>query len=114
MKKKGYDLDSLIKEQEEKEQRVFQASYGQEEAEKEFIGTVEKYFSKLGVAAIKLDADISLGDIIEIGSKDEAIRQRITSMQIDRNDVSSARKGDSVGILVRCPVKEGEKVYKIY
>ena len=34
-------------------------------------------------------------------------------MQIDRKDVSLAKEGDSVGILVRCKVNKGEEVYKI-
>ncbi len=114
MKKKNYDLDSLIKAQEEKEQRMARnANRLDSEPSREPVGTVERYFSKLGVAAIKLESGISVGDIIEIGDREEAIRQRIQSMQIERKDVSTAEAGESVGILVRCPVKEGSNVYKI-
>ncbi|MGC8572082.1 MAG: hypothetical protein ACP5LH_02270 [Candidatus Micrarchaeia archaeon] len=113
MKKKNYDLDSLIKEQEERESRmsqVYNTSYS--EPAKKFIGIIEKYFSKLGVVAIKLEDSVSIGDIIEIGNEEEAIRQKITSMQINRKNVTSANKGDSIGITIKYPVQEGAKVYK--
>jgi hypothetical protein len=114
MKKNNFDLDAVIEEHEERERR---------RAEKEkttttnnakiHIGNVEKYFSKLQVAAITLTADLSVGDIIEIGSEEEAIRQKVFSMQIDRKNVEHANSGDSVGIFVKCPVHEGASVYKI-
>ncbi len=77
------------------------------------IGTVEGYFSKINVVAIKLDSELNTGDLIEIGTEDESVRQRVSSMQIDRNDVYTAYSGDSVGIKLRYEVNEGEAVYKI-
>ncbi len=77
------------------------------------IGTVEGYFSKINVVAIKLDSELNTGDLIEIGTEDESVRQRVSSMQIDRNDVYTAYSGDSVGIKLRYKVNEGEAVYKI-
>lgn len=77
------------------------------------VGMVEHYYSKLGVAAIKLTDTLKVGDLIEIGSDEEAIRQRITSMQIDRNDVNEAYPGQSIGVKVKHPVAEGSGVYKM-
>lgn len=54
------------------------------------VGSVEKFFDRISVAAIKLAGDLKVGDIIEIGGDEEAIRQRISSMQIDRIDVEEA------------------------
>ncbi len=77
------------------------------------IGFVEGYFSKINVVAIKLDSELNTGDIIEIGTEDESVRQKVISMQINRNDVYTAYPGDSVGIKLRYKVNEGEAVYKI-
>ena len=77
------------------------------------IGSVECFFSKIGVVAIKLEDTLRVGDVIEIGSEDEAVRQRIASMQIDRQDVSEAYAGDSVGIKLKYKVPEGSAVYKV-
>lgn len=77
------------------------------------IGTVEGYFPKINVVAIKLDNELSVGEVIEIGTEDEMVRQKVNSMQIDRNDVYTAYAGDSVGIKLRYKVNEGEIVYKL-
>ncbi|MEM0149335.1 MAG: hypothetical protein QXW10_00355 [Candidatus Micrarchaeaceae archaeon] len=114
MKKHNFDLDSAIEENEERERRLAMRGAQQNAVpSKVLVGVVEKYFSKLGVAAVNLQANLSVGDIIEIGNEEEAIRQRIKSMQINRNDVSKAGAGDSVGILVKYPVEPGTKVYKL-
>ena len=80
---------------------------------KVLVGTVEHFFEKLKVAAVKLDKALQVGNIIEIGGEDEAIRQRVTGMQIDREDVSQASEGESVGIKVIHPVQKGSNVYRI-
>lgn len=77
------------------------------------IGSVEAFFDKLGVAAVALEGELKVGDIIEIGTEDDAIRQRVKSMQIDRRDVLVASPGDSVGIKVKCPVQKGSEVCRI-
>ena len=82
-------------------------------SERELIGGVESFFKKINVAAIKLKKSLSTGDIIEIGSEEEAIRQKVVSMQINHEEVSEAHAGDSVGIKVNHPVYEGSEVYRL-
>ena len=65
---------------------------------KELIGTVEQFFDKISVVAITLHGSLKVGDIIEIGTEDESVRQKVASMQIDKNYVEEASSGDSVGI----------------
>ncbi len=77
------------------------------------VGSVELFFERIGVAAIALEASLKVGDVIEIGTEDDAIRQRVTSMQIDRKEVLEAGPGDSVGIRVKCPVPKGSEVCKV-
>jgi translation initiation factor IF-2 len=77
------------------------------------VGSVEFFFDKIGVAAIALEGALKVGDIIEIGTEDDAIRQRVSSMQIDRRDVLEASAGDSVGIKLKYPVRKGSEVCRI-
>ncbi len=77
------------------------------------VGTVGQFFNKINVAAIKLVSDLKVGDIIEIGGEEEAVRQRIASMQIDRKEVEEASEGDDVGIKLKYQVPVGSEVYKI-
>ena len=81
--------------------------------DKELVGSVEQYFDRLGVVAIRLSGQLKVGDIIEIGDEEEAVRQRVSSMQINRKDVSEAGEGDSVGIKLKHRVDEGCEVYLV-
>ena len=120
MRKRNYSLDGLINEVEEREKRyesrMQDKEIQNEQAEKQKIriGFVEKYYQRLGVAAIKIENNfLKIDDIIEIGNEEEAIKQRISSMQINRVNVESAKSGDSVGVSLKYSVKEGSDVYKI-
>ncbi|MGI0100477.1 MAG: hypothetical protein ACREBH_02025 [Candidatus Micrarchaeaceae archaeon] len=75
------------------------------------IGTVEHFFSKIGVAAIKITGSLKVGDSIEIEDDNGTVAVRISSMQIDRKDVSEATEGDSIGVKVDKPVSQGSIVY---
>ena len=77
------------------------------------IGVVEQFFNKINVVAIKLNSELKIGDIIEIGTEESAVRQKVLSMQINREDVDIAYSGDSVGIKIKYRVDEGSNVYKI-
>ncbi len=77
------------------------------------IGRVEQFFDRISVAAISLNSGLKVGDIIEIGDEEEAVRQKVTSMQIDRKDVTEASEGDSVGIKMNHPVRVDSEVYRI-
>ncbi|MCL4365270.1 MAG: hypothetical protein M1569_01900 [Candidatus Marsarchaeota archaeon] len=77
------------------------------------IGRVEQFFEKIGVMAITLESDLKVGDIIEIGNYEEAVRQKISSMQIDKKDVAEAGRGNDVGIKLKYRVSAGSEVYRI-
>ena len=76
------------------------------------IGEIESFFSKIGVAAIELSADLKVGDTILIKGHTTSFEQKIDSMQIDRNPVEEAHAGDGIGIKVIDKVRAGDKVYK--
>lgn len=78
---------------------------------KVLVGVVERFFSKLNVAAIKLSRDLKVGDMVEIDNTYGPVQTIIVSMQIDRTDVEEASAGDSIGIKVDELVEQGSKVY---
>lgn len=82
--------------------------------EKELVGHVIDYFAKIGVAAIDIESgEIRIGDTIQITGHTTDFSQEIESMQIDKEEVDTARAGDSVGIKVEERVRGGDEVYKI-
>ncbi|MGC8587183.1 MAG: hypothetical protein ACP5K9_02770 [Candidatus Micrarchaeia archaeon] len=106
----GIDLDDVMSDLEAREARSSSQHHVQEKVR---IGVVERFYDKLGVAAIRLEGELSIGDTIEIGDESASIRQKVESMQINRNDVQSAEAGDDVGIKLKWKVEQGSAVYKV-
>jgi len=80
----------------------------------EKIGIVEHFFTNVGVAAIKITSgELKIGDSIHIVGAHTDFKQKIDSMQIDRNPVQIVKVGDEVGIKVKDRVREHDVVYKV-
>ena len=77
------------------------------------IGVVTHYFDKIGVAAIKLSAGLKVGDKIQIKGGEADFEQEVMGMQINRDEVEKAKKGDEIGIKVGQKANKGYKVYKV-
>lgn len=76
------------------------------------IGIVTHYFPHVRAAVIKLKAPLVIGDTLKLKGHTTDFTQTVTSMQIDRVDITSAKKGDEIGLLVNSRVRQGDKVYK--
>ncbi|MCX6812086.1 MAG: hypothetical protein NTW79_00470 [Candidatus Berkelbacteria bacterium] len=79
--------------------------------EDKMVGKITHYFPKAGAAVIKVESPIKVGDKVKIVSVATEFEQEISSMQIDREPIVSAKIGDEVGIGVEQEAKEGSKVY---
>ena len=79
----------------------------------ELIGRVVHYFPKVKAAVIRIDKGPLLeGESIHIKGYTTDIKQKISSMQIDRVPVKRAAKGKEAGIRVKKRVRITDKVYK--
>ncbi len=81
-------------------------------AEKE-IGKVSGYFSHVSVAAIKLSAGLKVGDKIHIKGFTTDFEEKIKSMQIEKDSVEKAKKGDHIGIRVSEKVRPNDTVFLV-
>jgi translation elongation factor EF-1alpha len=80
----------------------------------EKIGVITHFFTNVNVAAIKITAgELKVGDTIHIVGAHTDFKQRIDSMEIDRNPVQMVQVGDDVGIKVKERTREHDIVYKI-
>jgi putative protease len=77
------------------------------------VGIVTHYFTKLGVAVVKLSDELSLEDKITIDGATTSFEQEVVSMQIENENVESAGIGQSIGLKVEERVREGDLVYKL-
>lgn len=76
------------------------------------IGIVTHYFPHVRAAVIKLKAPLVVGDTIRIKGHTTDFKETITSMQIDHVTVTSAKKGQEIGLLVDSRVRQHDTVSK--
>ena len=79
----------------------------------EEVGRVDRYFRKVGVAALELTGDLSIGDRIRFSGATTDVEMDVESMQIDLNPVESAGAGDDVGIKVPERVRPNDSVIRL-
>ncbi len=79
--------------------------------EEKEIGKVSSYFSHVGVAAIKLSGKLKVGNKINIKGSTTDFEQEVDSIQIDKKDVSGAKKGHHIGIKVPEKVRPNDRVF---
>lgn len=79
----------------------------------EELGKVTHYFAKIEVAVIDLTAPLSVGDKIAIKGATTDLEQKVESMQIEHENVTTAKAGQSIGLKVKERVRESDVVYKI-
>jgi ATPase subunit of ABC transporter with duplicated ATPase domains len=77
------------------------------------VGVVTHHIDKINVAIVKLGADVQTGDRLQLVGKNGPFKQKLKSMQIDRESVEIATGGQEVGIKVNKKVVTGEMVYLV-
>lgn len=81
--------------------------------EEKLVGKITHYYDKIQVAIVELFDDLKVGDNIHIKGHATDFNQQVTSIQKDHQNVSSASKGDLIGMKVDQKVKEGDEIYLI-
>jgi translation initiation factor IF-2 len=78
------------------------------------IGKIIKYFSIIGVAAIKITSgELKIGDTIKIKGYVTDFRQTVESLQAEHENVEKVGAGKDVGIKVLEVVREHDTVYVV-
>ena len=82
---------------------------------KVFVGTVSNYFSKIGVAEIKIEANsLSINDeFLIIGQTTGVYEGTVEEIRVALQSVASAEKGSLCSIETQDIVRRNDKVYKI-
>ena len=82
--------------------------------EREQIGRVTHYYSKIGVAIILLENFLKTGERIAVVGSTTDLEQDVKSMQVEHENIAEAKAGDLVGLKVKDKVREGDTVYKLF
>ncbi len=83
--------------------------------ERKFLcGTITHFFDKANVAVVKVQKGaLQVNDLVSIEGSETNFRQKITSLQIDHQNVNVARVGQEVGLQVQNIVKEGDQIFRV-
>lgn len=77
------------------------------------IGEVVHYFSGIGVAIVRFNTKVKVGEKIHFKGATTDFKDAIKSMQYDHKEIESAKKGQEVGIKVKERTREGDGVYSL-
>ncbi len=77
------------------------------------VGQVIHYFDKIQVAVVALSSSLKIGDKIKVKRSSEEFEDMVGSMQINHENVESAKKGEEVAIKLVKATKAGALVYKV-
>jgi putative protease len=78
------------------------------------VGKVSDYFAHIGVVAITVSGEgIKVGDTLHFKGHTTDFTQKITSMQVEHEQVEEAGVGADVGIKVKDRVRSHDHVYKV-
>jgi len=81
--------------------------------EEKLIGRITHFYTNIGVGIIELSDELSAGDKIIIKGHGNEFEQVVDSMQVEHQNVDSAKAGESIGLKMVQKVKEGDEVYKV-
>jgi putative protease len=76
------------------------------------IGEVLHYYNHLGVAVVKFDREVKVGEKIHFKGAHTDFIQTIGSIQHEHQNIESAKKGQDVGVKVDEKVREGDEVFE--
>lgn len=77
------------------------------------IGKVIHYYGKPGVAIVRLERTLSVGDRVRFERGEEVFDQEVSSIHKEYQPVERAGKGEEVGVKTAKRVKEGALVCRM-
>lgn len=82
-------------------------------AEEKLIGKITHYFGNIGVGVIELSGALKVGDKIHIKGGTTDFEQAVDSMQVEHQNIDTAKAGDAAGLKVADKVRTGDEVYQV-
>ncbi len=80
-------------------------------ADKDLVGKVIHYYDKIGVAVVKLEKALKVGDKVKFVHGENEFEQTIESMQLEHEQIEAGKKGQEVAIKVDKETKTGTEIH---
>jgi len=78
---------------------------------KDQIGKITHYYSKLGVGIIKLNKELKVGDTIQIKGHTSDFKQKVNEIQFDHKNIEKGKPGQEVGVKLNEKIRDGDLVF---
>lgn len=76
------------------------------------VGKVTHYYDKIGVAIVKIvNQPLKLGNTVKFSGHDQEFTQKLTSIQLEHEQIDEAKPEMAVGIKTEKQVKENDQVF---
>lgn len=97
-----------------KKEKPSKAAAPNKKSQEQFVGIVTHYFPKAKAAVIDIKKiGLKVGDPLLIRGKQTEFRQMLTSLQVNRKPIESAKPGKEVGLEVLQNVQPGDCVFVV-
>ncbi|OGZ33612.1 MAG: hypothetical protein A2Y98_01615 [Candidatus Portnoybacteria bacterium RBG_19FT_COMBO_36_7] len=83
-------------------------------AEEKLVGKIIHFYTNIGVGIIELSDKLDAGEKIHVKGLSTDFEQTVESMQVEHQNVESAKAGESIGIKLNEKVREGDEVFKLF
>jgi translation initiation factor IF-2 len=77
------------------------------------IGVITHFFGGIGVAIVKFNRVVKVGEKVHYKGATTDFSEVIKSMQYEHQEIQEAKKKQEVGIKVKDKVREGDEVYAV-
>jgi len=79
------------------------------------IGIITHYFGGIGVGIFKFKKAVKVGESISVRGATTDFEMKIGSMQYDHKEITSAKKGQEIGIKLpaKKKVREGDEIFAV-
>ena len=79
-----------------------------------YIGSISNYFSNISVAAFEIESGkLKVGDTVHIKGHTTDITETVSSIQMEHEEIETAKQGDDIGIKISQKVRGGDQVFVI-
>lgn len=78
------------------------------------IGKVTHYYDKIGVAVVEVtNQPLKVGDTVKVSGHDKEFTETLDSLQVEHKQVNEVPVGESCGVKLKEPAKEGDILYLV-
>lgn len=75
------------------------------------IGKITHWYDKIGVAVVKLDKALQVGDKIKIKHGGQEFEETIASMELNHQSVQSGKKGQEIAVKLSQKAGENSEIF---